>query len=430
MPVASRYNIWSRADDGAALLFNGLTGALLELSAEEEARVRAVLAAPGAVSSGDDVAEELLRVGCLVASHAEELARLEARAREGRSGRGGTMELVISPTWACNFSCDYCYVEQWPGAMRAETESAIARLVAQSIAPYDLVEISWFGGEPLLRLDTVLRVSAAVRDVAAAAGKGHRFYVTTNGYLLDAPVARRLVAAGVQYVHVTIDGTSEWHDRHRVLSDGSPTHARLVANVNDALAAEPGLHVTVRSNVDEHNVSSVPALLQEFSPELRARIQVSVIPIKGAGTDPSAELYRSINRAVTQALDMGYQYYGVQLPRARTGFCVAERRGNYHIGPDGSLYCCTPTDAKPAALLGRLRPDGTPELVAGYEARYDGDPFGADCRACEHLAYCMGGCPLERDRPRDGACRTRYDDGEAMVRNLWRSVRPDARASG
>lgn len=422
MPEASHYNVWSRSDDGAALLFNGLTGALVELDADEEQRIRGLLAAPDRIRRGDLQATELLRSGFLVERADDEIALLEARAMKGRAGRSGSLDLVVSPTWACNFRCDYCYVPQHSGAMTRETESAIEWLVAGSLKGHDLVEISWFGGEPLLRLETMLRLSAAVRTVALDAGKSFRSYATTNGYLLDGGTARRLFAAGIEFVHVTIDGAGEWHDRYRVLVDGGPTYRAVVANLREALAAEPRLHVTIRSNVDEANIASVPTMLEEFESAERSRIQVSVTPIKGAGREPSPELYRSINRVVEQALEMGYRYYGVQLPRARTGFCMADKRGNYHIGPDGSLYCCTPADAKQRAFLGRLLADGTPELVADYEARYSEEGFHAECRECEHLCYCMGGCPLERNAPRDGSCRTRYEDGEGMVRNLWRAA--------
>ena len=147
MPIASKYNLWSRSDHGAALLFNGLSGALVELDADEEPRIRALLAAPDEVCPDDEDLAALAEAGFLVVSHDEEFTRLEARARRGRSGQHGTLELVVSPTWVCNFRCDYGYVDQRSGVMAAETELAIEQFAARGLEEHDLVELSRYGGE-------------------------------------------------------------------------------------------------------------------------------------------------------------------------------------------------------------------------------------------------------------------------------------------
>ena len=64
------------------------------------------------------------------------------------------------------------------------------------------------GGEPLLRPD--------IFEVAARA-KSMGFYVglSTNGTLIDAPLARRIGALGFDYVGISLDGLKETHDKFR-----------------------------------------------------------------------------------------------------------------------------------------------------------------------------------------------------------------------
>lgn len=419
----SRFNFWSETSTGSALLFNGLTGALLELEVDEAKIVHRVLEVADSGEFGLDSLEYLTELGFLVPPGFDEVAVLSRRAEFGRTSGRGCLELVLSPTYACNFRCTYCYVEPRPGVMSPETGYAIVRYIEKVLDGYSRVEISWFGGEPLLCLDIVESVTRAIQDLTNRRRVEFTAFVTTNGFLLDAATAASLEGSGVRFLHITIDGNREAHDALRVQANGDPSFDVIVSNLIAALDATKDLRFTLRSNVNHDNVGVVHELMKAIPEGYRRRIQWSVTPIKGAGIVPDQALFRKVNKVVARALELGYQYYSVHLPVGKAGFCNAAKQGNFHIGPDGSLYCCTPTDAKPDAFAGRLHPDGNVDLLGTYADRFRGEPIPSACVECPYLCFCMGGCPLEQGEEKDGSCTARFAELPALIRNLAESKR-------
>src|ERR1041384_6711550 len=94
-----------------------------------------------------------------------------------------TQELIILPTEKCNFRCTYCYEDFSIGKMKLETRESIKKFIKKRAPLLDKLNISWFGGEPLLAKDIVL-------DISSYAHKCSQEYdelefnagMTTNGY--------------------------------------------------------------------------------------------------------------------------------------------------------------------------------------------------------------------------------------------------------
>lgn len=118
-------------------------------------------------------------------------------------------------THDCNLGCSYCYTGR--KFRREMTDDVAARaldLALGSAPPGARVELSYFGGEPLLAWDLLARTAAKARALAEARGVRLEQSVTTNGTLLDAARVERLAALGV-YVGLSIDGVREAHERNR-----------------------------------------------------------------------------------------------------------------------------------------------------------------------------------------------------------------------
>jgi sulfatase maturation enzyme AslB (radical SAM superfamily) len=113
------------------------------------------------------------------------------------------LDLVL--TAACNLRCSYCYQnDKQPKRMEWSTAAAALDLVLRS--DRDEIVITFFGGEPLLEMDTIRRAVAYVR-ARLPAGKRVKFVMSTNGTLLDDATAAFLAL----------------HDFHTQLSfDGVP----------------------------------------------------------------------------------------------------------------------------------------------------------------------------------------------------------------
>ena len=414
MGTESRYNFWSRTPGGNALLFNGRTGALLELESAEVPFARESLA--GAQTALTPVLEQQ---GFLWPGGADS----EADAVLGRRGRTGTstptFQVTISPTYGCNFRCTYCYVQFDDHRMSADVENRTLAFLAREIPLHPTTHVTWFGGEPLLEWRRVARMANLIQELGVTFQRRVEQFVTTNGYLLTERVAATLVEAGIRWFHVTIDGCSESQDQRRVLQNSGPTYDRVLRNFIQALRAHPSVGGTLRMNVEESSINLAPPLLSAIPPELRSRVQVHPTPIIRDEVHHDARFLVEVANLVTEALELGFAYYDNDIPVGRAFHCSAEGARNFQIGPDGILHKCSPSD-KPEVSVATIGEYGQLEVndrAAAWSAAHMPDPT---CTTCEYLCFCQGGCRIDRLRhQRDPNCRDNYAAMPTHVMNRW-----------
>lgn len=413
----SRYNFWSRTPDGATLLFNGRTGALLELEDGEDALVHAALE-----GAENDVAPLLRQSGCLVDDSVAEADAL-VRRLDGASGASQILELTLSPTYACNFRCTYCYVDFDERRMSDDVASRIRQFFEAELPKFRQANITWFGGEPLLQWRQVAGLASDLSTIGCATGRPVLQFLTTNGYLLTPEIGRQLVHSGIRYFHVTIDGADQGQDTRRVLQGGHPTYERVLANVIDLLGDQPDVGVTLRMNLELDSASGVRPLLESIPLDYRDRVQVHATPIIREGVERPAELHRKVAEAITLAQQLGYAYYDNAIPIGRARHCSAEASTNYQIGPDGQLHKCSPS-FKPEVTVGKLEPSGatstTPAAARWRSVRQLSDA----CRDCRYLCFCGGGCRLNRLRlTPDPTCSDQYGPMDTLILNRWLALK-------
>lgn len=155
------------------------------------------------------------------------------------------IELVGSN--ACNFKCVHCSTRA-SLAVNAQLKTPIDRIaeIADQAHELGIFELNFHGGELLLQPDYLFEAIKAV--------KPERFYtyLTSNGYLLDWPMAKRLRDAGIDRVSISIDSfDAEEHDNFRG-QKGAFLHAiEALENVKNA-HMDPFLNVCI----GHHNVNS------------------------------------------------------------------------------------------------------------------------------------------------------------------------------
>jgi uncharacterized protein len=123
--------------------------------------------------------------------------------------------LVLMATHACNLRCDYCYTgRKFPRFMPADVgRTAIGRAL-RSLTPGGVLELGFFGGEPLLEADLVANMLHFAQQAAEPLGVRLRPGITTNGTVLTASAWQLLTDDGLD-VCISHDGLPEAHDRHR-----------------------------------------------------------------------------------------------------------------------------------------------------------------------------------------------------------------------
>lgn len=168
------------------------------------------------------------------------------------------MNLVLSLTEQCNLRCTYCYYkESHAGRVKVMgdevMEAAIGLAVRRTVAfRQRRLNITFFGGEPLLRFDAIKRgVEYAKKVASETAPQGFvvRFAVNTNGTLLNDEIVDFMKRENFQ-IFLSLDGSAERHNicRRQVNGEGSfdliARHIKTLVNTDVIVLA-----VITRDNI-------------------------------------------------------------------------------------------------------------------------------------------------------------------------------------
>ena len=202
------------------------------------------------------------------------------------------VHLILMPTEACNFRCTYCYEEFKLNRMQPRVVLGVKNFLALRAPDLRGLNLSWFGGEPLLALD----IMEDILDHARALVRSHPLIrlvsdITTNAYTLSRNVFERLLDRGVAQYQVSLDGPREWHDRKRVLAGGRGTFDRVWTNLLGMRDVSRDFRVIVRLHVDRDNHGALPRFIaeygQQFGKDPRFKLFCASWPGSGEATMPT-----------------------------------------------------------------------------------------------------------------------------------------------
>ncbi len=189
------------------------------------------------------------------------------------------MELIIFPTEKCNFRCTYCYEDFAIGKMKSAIIGAIKNLIRARIERNSLeaLQISWFGGEPLLAADVMYEISEFARDALQRGELKHLSgSVTTNGYLLRKKVIERLAASNQTFYQVSLDGFGVEHNATRKYIDGGGTFDVIWNNLIDAKKLDIKFEIMLRLHLTTDNLDSMAVLVDRIKDEFSGDSRFSI----------------------------------------------------------------------------------------------------------------------------------------------------------
>jgi uncharacterized protein len=405
----SRYISMRHNDDGTLTVHSSRTGAIGTVDADKAGIAREALK-PNVVTAGplQGILADLHAGGFLVEVDFDEI--LSSKESYLSRYTRNKLHLIVMPTEQCNFRCVYCYESFLRGTMSEEIQQAIERFV-ESHAQLDVMNLQWFGGEPLLARDVVLRITSAARRHSAAVGATFFSGATTNGYLLTPAVADAIIPAGVTSFQITLDGTEHDHDERRVGAAGEKTFATIMSNLRYLRDSSHEFTVMIRHNFDPSSMERFDDFLKmiegEFSGDARFVTNFEAIGKWGGPNDDQLEVYEGLSvsqmiakarRAASKAGFADALTIGGMQPEGYV--CYAADPNSFVIGSDGKLYKCTiELDYHDRNIVGQLLPDGRLDLDWRKMALWcetDGMEEGKKCSSCWFSPSCKGAiCPKE-----------------------------------
>ena len=311
------------------------------------------------------------------------------------------MELIV--TEDCNLRCDYCWVPKNPRCMTLETAKRAIDFLLEDSPGTESVEVTLFGGEPLLEFDLVKQVITYGADKARVQGRRIAWALTTNGTLITQEMLEFGRQHRLNYL-LSIDGGRECHNVHRRFADGRGSFDEVVSRLPIVKRVQGwlGTRMTV-----------TPATVRRLGKSVAVLTELGVNQFI-VGDDVENRWTRDdIAAFQDQWVAIGELYYRLRSaghPIRVTSFEPLERdkRDNTHrwgceagrdkiaVTPSGDFYPCARFIDKAGIQnefwLGHLDVG----LIAEQTRRdlTDGrDVIRYRCMKCSQRSACLGGCP-------------------------------------
>lgn len=179
------------------------------------------------------------------------ISRLHAEGNSQENALKPPFLVSFSITQECNLKCKHCYSESAEGVAKNELDTSQAKKIIDDIASLSSKLLILDGGEPLKRPDFLDLVRHST-------SRGLRTVVGTNATLIDVPMAKSMIEAGVMAVQISVDGAnSKTHDWFRGV-EGS-----FVQAMNGAKACkEAGLPFQFGATIRKDTIKELPELLK------------------------------------------------------------------------------------------------------------------------------------------------------------------------
>ena len=291
--------------------------------------------------------------------------------------RGSSLELYINPTEKCNFRCLYCYEDFAIGRMRPSVVSSVKRLIDRSIPSIKLLNLGWFGGEPLAAREVMLDISRHAHSACAAAGVRLAGSITTNAALLDLAFATELASLRQGNFQVSFDGDREKHDQVRRRKDGGGTFDTIWANVLAILRSDLDVSLLFRLHLRGDNEDSVVQMLERIQAQAGEdqRVSVALQPLDHLG-GPGTEMLQilSFDDYLAMASRLSARFPALSrlhsrqagqgessVPGTEQGcgqVCYACKPNAFLLRADGRVGKCTVALNEDFNTVGRLLPSG------------------------------------------------------------------------
>ncbi len=162
------------------------------------------------------------------------------------------MELTLFVDHACNLRCTYCYNgKHFSRRMPTPVMQKAIDLGLAMRPPH--IDLSLFGGEPLLHFDFVQEVDRYVESqLATLSGPKPkiRWLVNTNGTRFTEEILDWLAPPRVATVFVSLDGPRDVHDKYRLTPAGGGSYDQILTGLAQLREREIPFQLVAVVNVE------------------------------------------------------------------------------------------------------------------------------------------------------------------------------------
>lgn len=345
-----------------------------------------------------EVIKDLISCGMLVGKNVDEPSLLENTIKTVDENQS-VFNLIINPTLNCNFKCWYCYEEHKAQSRMTDSSIIAVKKLIDRIASNSKLEIlnlSFFGGEPLLQFDrVVVPIIEYASEICSNNSVRLNVQFTTNGALINNKILSFLREFNTSF-QITLDGGKYFHDKTRFFNSGKPSYDIIVDNIFEI--AKFNMNVVVRINYTLQNYQSITEIFERFrliDPSTRVNLSIDLQPVWQENENLSSnhehkEFLSNIKKKFEIA---GFPVSHKAVFNYVVNSCYADKRNEVLINYNLDVFSCTARDFITEQRMGKLLPDGRVRWENNsLETKMNCKFKKSICRRCRIAPICGSGC--------------------------------------
>jgi uncharacterized protein len=321
--------------------------------------------------------------------------------------------LCLNVTFGCTMRCIYCFARdesRRPSApsMDSRTAEAALELLFARALPAAELQVDFFGGEPLLCIDMVMKTVAYAKNKARKEGRAIKFTLTTNGSLLDDEVASFLDREGFSVI-LSLDGSPDIQNCQRPFPGGGPSWEHVFPRMEKFLIERNYENYYIRGTFTPQSLaltemaeSLLSKKLHNFSLEPARGHADERWAIKKENLPALCEEYERLARLAlsrhAEEKPFNFFHFNVFLD---SPLCVTRRLTGcgagveyLSIGPGGEIFPCHQLHGVEGFSMGSVFDQSPGSTFLALRELFGGaSVLGKEaCRRCWARYYCSGGC--------------------------------------
>jgi uncharacterized protein len=299
------------------------------------------------------------------------------------------LELTLMLHENCNFRCTYCFEDFKNKKFEGDTINKLITFVEQKLPTNGELFIHFYGGEPLLAWDSLIKIYDKLSEVAKLKNSFATFFITTNGSLLTHDKVNAIAQRAISHVKITLDGPPEVHNRRRKKVKGGETFDAILKNL---LYSAEFFKVIIRVNIDRENVQYIPKLIEIILKCSKKKsiknifFDYNIVWTPCSSFLDSSVDYNDIYQIQSLTLDKGFKLN--MPPLVRNRHCKFNSSNSYLFDTSGKAYLCSVSEKTNVGSLMEIKVNKeSAEVSAFYSNR-------SECNSCNLLPICGGGCSI------------------------------------
>ncbi len=325
------------------------------------------------------------------------------------------LNVVLVPSLNCNFKCPYCF-EKDHLCGKENTKKyfgTLKKFAEKHFKLHSCVQISLFGGEPLLYIKEFLKFLDWVK---VDSKKNKYMYLTsmvTNGSLLTEEIIDNLISNNLLSLQITIDSDKKTHDSLRIFKDNRPSFDLLINKIKLLINKTKDIEefqFNMRINLSNTNIELFKETLLRFEPKYRKHINLLIRAVYKTHVyqEENCNNVGELQEFYNVGKDLGYKIIQSTYHFQSCEGCADSKF--FYLMPDLTMWKCINDLSFTKACFGRIGEDGEPIIdpinVVNWYKSASSCFSDKKCIDCKLLPDCLGGCIMHNCKKNNKSCKT------------------------